>query len=110
MKIKKSILDKINEINELLPIVDEMENYAVTYADSTYPSFVILEKPIEIKNQFVYVFYEDSRYNYVEGKQRYNLNKKGEFDEYGEVYLLQDLKIILKAFKKLIGGKNNDNN
>lgn len=102
MKIKKSIADRIIEINELLPIVNELGNFPITYNDGSYPSYVILDKPIEVKNQFVYVFYNTYQDNYIQGKMRYNLNKTGEFDEYGEVYLLADLKLILKAFKKSI--------
>ena len=102
MKIKKSITEKINMINELLPIVNELGDYAVTYNGGTYPSYFILTQPIEIKNQFVYIYFEKSRNNYDEGKVRFNLNKKGEFDEYGEAFLLHDLKLILTAFKALI--------
>ncbi len=109
MKYKKSITDKINEINELLPIVNDLGDYAVTYNGGTYPSFVILTQPIEIKNQYVYIYFEKSPYNYDQGKVRFNLNKTDQFDESGEAQLLYDLKIILKAFKKLIKEVSNEN-
>lgn len=102
MKMKTAIKHKIDAINLLLPIVNELGNFPITYNDGSYPSYVILDKPIEVKNQFVYVFYDTYYNNYIQGKTRYNLNKTGEFDEYGEIYLLADLKLILKAFKKSI--------
>jgi hypothetical protein len=106
MKIKKSITDRINEINQLLPTVDDLLSYPITYLDGTFPSYVIVTQPIEIKNQFVYIHYDKSFDNYDQGKIRFNVNKKGKFDEYGEDYLITDLKVILKAFKKAIKEDN----
>ena len=100
--MKKSILDKINEVNKLIPVVDDLFDYAITYDNGTYPSYVLLINPIQIKNQFVYIFYSKAPNNYDQGKVRYNLNKKDQFDEAGEAQLLYDLKVILKAFKAAI--------
>jgi len=98
--MKKAIQNRINAINEMLPIVEKHElstgHLATTMAGSTYESFVILTKPIEVKNQFVYI-HEDKGYHAYGFDKRYNVNNEWQFDQ-----LKYDLSIIKRAFNKLI--------
>ena len=98
-KISKSLVNRINEINEMLPIVQESNNYATTMAQSTYESYVILTKEIEIKNQFVYI-HEDKTYHGYGFEKRYNVNQTEGFGSVSQ--LKYDLSIIKRAFNKLI--------
>ena len=97
--MKKAIQNRIDEINEMLPIVNDSSDIATTMADSTYESYVILTKQIEVKNQFVYI-HEDKTYHGYGFEKRYNVNKEDGFDSLGQ--LKYDLSIIKRAFKKLI--------
>ena len=95
-KISKSIINRIDAINEMLPIVNNSNNYASTMADSTYESYVILTKEIEFKNQFVWI-YEDKKFHSYGFQKRYNVNKNYDLEQ-----LKYDLTIIKRAFNKLI--------
>ena len=97
--MKKAIQNRIDEINEMLPIVNDSSDIATTMADSTYESYVILTKQIEVKNQFVYI-HEDKTYHGYGFEKRYNVNKEDGFDSLGQ--LKYDLSIIKRAFNKLI--------
>jgi len=100
MATKKTILAKIEEVNSLLTVVNSSDGLAVTYDGGTFP-FVVSIKPIEIKNQFVYIINDGG--TYTDGKERYNLNKKSLFgDDYDIQHLNYTLSVILKAFKQLI--------
>lgn len=102
--MKKSLLNKIEQINQLLPTVNDLDEIPLTYDGGTYPIWVQLSAPITVKNQFVYIHYQQSRLqlNYGDGKTRYNINKTDMFDDNGLFHLEYDLKIILKAFKTAI--------
>ena len=52
--MKRAIQNRIEAINEMLPMVKEQSDFATTTAGSTYESYVILTQPIEVKNQFIY--------------------------------------------------------
>jgi len=97
--MRKAIQNRIDEINKMLPIVNNASDYATTMADSTYESYVILTKPIEVKNQFVYI-HEDKTYHGYGFDKRYNVNKEDGFGSLGQ--LKYDLSIIKRAFNKLI--------
>lgn len=102
-KFPIAITRMINEINELLPAVNDSNSYAGTYAGSTMYSYIILNGPIRVKNQFVYI--DSSKFdNNYEFAKRYNVNNR-ECDLIGRPALAYELRIILKAFKELL--KNN---
>ena len=97
--MKKAIQNRIDAINDMLPVVDQSCDLATTMGGSTYESYVILTKPIEVKNQFVYI-HEDKGYHAYGFEKRYNVNKT---DGFGSVdHLKYDLSIIKRAFNKLI--------
>ena len=101
----KALLKKIEEINSMLPAVNDAGDIPLTYAGGTWPYYVQIE-PIEVKNQFVTIrpsLMPDFpiRYSYFETKERYNMNKKDVCDDYGSKHLNYTLNIILKAFKKV---------
>ena len=101
----KALLKKIEEINSMLPAVNDAADIPITYAGGTWPYYVQIE-PIEVKNQFVTIrpsLMPDFpiRYSYFETKERYNMNKKDVCDDYGSKHLNYTLNIILKAFKKV---------
>ena len=101
----KALLKKIEEINSMLPAVNDAGDIPLTYAGGTWPYYVQI-KPIEVKNQFVTIrpsLMPDFpiRYSYFETKERYNMNKKDVCDDYGSKHLNYTLNIILKAFKKV---------
>jgi len=101
-KLKKTpiaIQRRVDEINRLLPLVNESDELAGGYFGSTMYSYVILKKPIEIKNQFVYIYSDPFHYPF---ERRYNMNNKDEFSVNGLPALKYDLAIILKAFKKVL--------
>jgi len=96
--IPKSVIDKINEINSLIKWAEDKDNFVGGYFGGTYYEYLDFEKPIEIKNQFVYI-----EYNHGGGYtsfDRYNVNKKGEFDSNGLVELKSELSRILTAFRR----------
>ena len=98
--MKKAIQNRIDAINDMLPVVEKHEvatgNLATTMASSTYESYVILTKPIEVKNQFVYI-HEDKSYHGYGFDKRYNVNNEWQLDQ-----LKYDLSIIKRAFNKLL--------
>jgi len=94
--MKKVIQDRINTINEMLPMVNKSDDYATTTGGSTMESYVILNKPIEIKNQFVYI-HEDKGFHSYGFDKRYNVNNHWQLQQ-----LKYDLLVIQRAFNKLI--------
>lgn len=94
-QISKSILNRINSINDMLIESNELNLSVGSYAGSTHYSYLDIEKPIEVKNQFVYIFWSDNRYNYNKGKQRYNVNNNFDLDD-----LKYDLSLISREYKK----------
>ena len=94
--MRKAILNRINEINEMLPLVANAEEIPTTYAGSTFPCYIQLTAPIEVRNQFVYIFEDKSQYGYDFDK-RYNVNDYDSLEQ-----LKYDLTQIKRAFKKVI--------
>ena len=101
-KIPAAIERKINLINSLIEQVNNAEQMPVTYANSTWPSYVVI-KPIAVKNQFVTITSDISFESFINGKERYNINKSSTFgDEYCAKHLNYTLNLILKAFKNTL--------
>ena len=99
-KFPKAILDKINLINSMIDAVNEAEDLPYTYDGGTWPYYVCI-KPIKVSNQFVTI--EGDKGTFIDGKERYNVNKLSSFgDEQCRGHLSYTLSIILKAFKKVI--------
>lgn len=94
--MKKSLLNRINAINEMLPKVAQSEEIPYTYAGGTFPYYIQLDAPIRVKNQFVYISEEKSRFGYGFDK-RYNVNNEGSLEQ-----LSYDLTQIKRAFNRTI--------
>ena len=102
-KVKKSIQNRVDEINTLLPIVNELPNLPYTYGNGTFPSYVILAKPILIIDSIVFIHYSEYVMdNYDKGIVSFDLREKGFDYIMGEEELKEELKVILKAFKRSI--------
>ena len=102
-KVKKSIQNRVDEINALLPIVNDLPNLPYTYGGGTFPSYVILTDPIIIEDNYVYIMYaENVMDNYDKGVVCFDLKKIGFDFLMGEDELKEELKVILKAFKRSI--------
>lgn len=97
--MKKSITNIINQINEMLPEVNNLSDYVSTYDGGTFPYFIILNKPIEVKNQYVYIHEDKAEYSYGFDK-RYNTNNEWKLEE-----LMYSLRLIRKEFNKAIKNK-----
>lgn len=95
-KVSKSILNRIEKINSMLDRVNEVDEIPTTYAGGTWPYYVELSAPIEVKNQFVYIQENKSRYGYGFDK-RYNVNNEGSLE-----ILKYDLSQITRAFNKVL--------
>jgi hypothetical protein len=95
-QVKKMFLNKIAEINEMLQDVKRCEDVPFSYAGTTIPFYIELDKKIEIKNQFVYIFEKNQKFNYGFAK-RYNTNSAE--GENSKDHLLYDLNLIKKTFK-----------
>jgi hypothetical protein len=106
-KVKKAIQNKIDEINQLMPIVNDLDNIPFTYDGGTYPAYVILTDTILVRKNYVYLFYENSVNNYDQGDIRFNLNKLSTDQPYGEYQLKHELNMILKAYKAALKKQNN---
>ncbi len=97
----KKLIQKIELINSMIPAVEIADEIPVTYAGGTWPYYVLIE-PIEVKNQFVTIRSAVSQNSFIEGKERYNMNKSSFFgDENCAKHLNYTLNIILKSFKKV---------
>ena len=103
-KFPVAVKRRIDEINEMLPKVNESGDYASTYAGSTMESYIILDKPIQIKGNYVYISEEDSRWGNYGFEKRYNVNDTRDTYESinGRKALMSDLGIIKRAFTKLL--------
>lgn len=101
-KHMKSLLKKIELINSMIDSVNDADETPVTYDGGTWPYYVLIQ-PIEVKNQFVTIRSVIERYSFIDGKERYNMNKKSVMgDQNCAEHLNHKLNIILKAFKKVI--------
>ena len=103
-KFPVAVKRRIDEINEMLPKVNESGDYASTYAGSTMESYIILDKPIQIKGNYVYISEEDSSWGNYGFEKRYNVNDTRDTYESinGRKALMSDLGIIKRAFTKLL--------
>jgi hypothetical protein len=103
-KFPVAVKRRIDEINEMLPKVNESGDYASTYAGSTMESYIILDKPIQIKGNYVYISEEDSSWGNYGFEKRYNVNDTKDIYESinGRKGLMLDLGIIKRAFTKLL--------
>ena len=103
-KFPLAVQRRVEEINEMLPKVNESGDYASTYAGSTMESYIILDKPIQIKGNYVYISEEDSRWGKYGFEKRYNVNDTRDVYESikGRKALMSDLGIIKRAFTKLL--------
>lgn len=104
-QISKQVHTLINEVNELLPKVDNCNSYASTYAGSTMCYYIILDGPIIVKGKYVYIKTSNFSNNY-NFEKRYNANNKDIFSDNGLSTLLYDLRLIKKAFKQLLKANN----
>jgi hypothetical protein len=100
-KLPLALQRKIDEINKMLPELETADEMPGGYFGSTHYSYVELEKPIEVKGNFVYIYGKPGRYN-VSFEKRYNINKKDAGDWGGLEMLKHDLNIINKAFKQAL--------
>lgn len=94
--MRKAILNRINEINELIPLVKATDELVYTYGGSTFPYEIDIDR-IDVKNHFVYIRENKGRYSY-NFEKRYNTNLDN--DIYGTEALKYHLSVILRAFKK----------
>tara|TARA_R110002012_G_C11535828_1_gene600962 strand:- start:160 stop:480 length:321 start_codon:yes stop_codon:yes gene_type:complete len=100
--MKKSLLNKINEVNALCVEIKQAYNEGLietptTYDGGTWP-YEINVKCITVKNQFVYIDEVKNRYSYGFEK-RYNSNKlEGGFNSLED--LNYALNLIRKTYKK----------
>lgn len=100
--LKKSTLKKIENINSLIVIVNELNEIPFTYNGGTFPHYVSI-KPIKVKNQFVTIESNINEYSLIDKKERYNTSKKSVFgDEYCSKHLEYTLNTIYKAFKEAL--------
>ena len=101
-KLPKSIETRINEINSMLPAINELSDFAYTYAGGTWPYYVNID-PIAINGLKVTIKAKDqkARFNYID-KQTYKATDTDYFSDKGIIALKADLGIILKAFKKAL--------
>ena len=100
-KLPISIERKIQAINSMIEEINLSETVPYTYAGGTYPMIVYI-KPIVIKNQFVTIQTDDHG-SYIDGKERYNVNKSSTFgDEFCKKHLEYTLNVILKTFNKTL--------
>jgi hypothetical protein len=95
-KIDKSILNKIAEINEMLPEIKRDVEIPFSYDGSSFCWYIELTKKIEIKKYFVYIFEKQQSHNYG-FCERYNLNKDEGINSKEE--LIYHLNLIKKTFK-----------
>jgi hypothetical protein len=96
--IPKAIKDKVNEINLLIDWAKDKDNIVGGYFGTTYYEYLDFEKPIKVSGKFVYIEYNEGGGRQY--KERYNTNKKGEYDTNGLVELKQELSRIANAFNR----------
>ena len=103
--LKKSTLKKIENINSLIVIVNELNSIPYTYNGGTFPHYVLI-KPINIKNQFVTIESAIKDNSFIDNKVRYNININSVFGyNYCAKHLDYTLNVIDKAFQNAL--KNN---
>tara|TARA_R110000796_G_C14260829_1_gene399927 strand:- start:100 stop:444 length:345 start_codon:yes stop_codon:yes gene_type:complete len=98
IRMKKSVVNLVKEVNELCAFVKDKGMHVVCYDGGTYPSIIDVES-VEIKNQFVYIKENESTNGYGFEK-RYNTNKLDEYAIGGMTELMYHLRLIRKEYKK----------
>jgi hypothetical protein len=94
--MQTAIKNKINEINSLIPLVDQLESFVYTYAGGTWP-YMIDINPIQIDGDKVIITAKAIGKNDFISDQSYSTKDYFSLDE-----LKYDLATILKAFKKAL--------
>lgn len=97
--MKKSIINRINTINEMIPMLDRLEDYVYTYDKGTYP-YLLDIKPIVYNNRFVWIESEkgwNNTRNYFDSKLRLNINNEMDLED-----LKYYLSLITREFKKAL--------
>jgi hypothetical protein len=92
-KVKKAVLNKVELVNGMLPHIKELDTIPSSYGGTTHAFYVELDKPIEIKNQFIYLNASNCFGHGIGCDTRYNLKHDTEEINYY-------LGIIIKAFRK----------
>ena len=102
--IPKAVIDRIKEINSLMPKINNLDEVVTTYAGGTWPYYIVLTKPIEIKGKYVYIHSKQSS-GYLPLEKRYNTGLR-DYDNRADIYglpaLKYDLGIISKAYKNAL--------
>lgn len=101
-KLPKAIENRINEINSLIHLVENLDECPYTYAGGTWPHYVEI-KPIQVKGLKVTIEAKNAKqsHNYIT-KETYKANDLDFYSFNGLISLKYDLGIILKAFKKAL--------
>ena len=94
--VSKAITNRIIAINEMLPSVLIADEIPTSYGGGTWPYYIDIRVPIEIKNQFVYI--KDVKgWNSYGFEKRYNVNNECQLDELKYV-----LSVIKRAFNQVV--------
>ena len=97
--MKKAILNKVNAINELIKTAKGLDiETPVTYDGGTWPYEIDINW-ISVKNQFVYIDENKSRYSY-NFEKRYNTNTEYGFGSLED--LTHHLNLIKRTLAKAI--------
>lgn len=104
--MKKSVINIINEVNELCEFVRENHVHVVAYDGGTYPTIIDVDK-VEVNNQFVYIRENGKSINHYGFEKRYNVNKTDEYAIGGIKELMYHLRLIRKEYKKAFTYYNN---
>lgn len=99
--LPSATLSRINEINALLPLIDDLGASVYTYAGGTYPYLIDLY-PIEVNGLKVIIQSKKAGHNDYVLKETYKANKVDAFALNGLTALKYDLSVILKAFKQAL--------
>ncbi len=99
--MKKALLNRINKINDMISDIKNLDETPSTYDGGTWPYSIDING-ITIKNQFVYIDENKSRFSY-NFEKRYNVNKEEGFGSQEE--LKWALSLILRTFKKALKNK-----
>jgi hypothetical protein len=103
-KVSTSLVKRIEEINELIQIANDLELTAYTYGGGTFPHIVNI-KQIVIKNQFVTIeTASPNRYDFI-SKERFNVDKLAIWDSNGLTDLKYNLTHIKRAFINAINNQ-----
>ena len=94
--VSKSLRIKIEEINIMLSTVNKADELPISYFGGTYPCYIQLTQPIEIKkDKYVYIHTAKGQNNFDGG--RYLVKDEDQLDE-----LKYDLRYIRQALKTTI--------